>query len=81
MMAVNRFKELIETSGDIMFECDDKKFTICTWCEQGIMIGEQNSPVEDSKYFASADELINNFLVNGVPLAKQTDSIKVEFYN
>ena len=59
-MTISEFKKLIETSGDIMFQCANKKYTICTWCKEGIMIGEQNSPVDDSTYFTSSDELINN---------------------
>ena len=77
-MTRDKFKTIIETSGDIMFDCLDKHYTILTWTDNGITIGEQNND-NDDMVFKSADDLINNYLINGKPLSDIIDNIVITF--
>ncbi|SDA20100.1 hypothetical protein SAMN02910447_01681 [Ruminococcus sp. YE71] len=76
--------ELIDTSGDIMFDCEDKHYTILTWTDEGIFIGEQITETQKKdrhEYFKTGEQLVSEFLVNGKPLGDICDRIVITFSN
>ncbi len=83
-MTRNELVDLIENGGDIMFDCLDKHFTILTWTDQGIFIGEQiteNQKKDIHEYFDSAEQLVAEFKVNGIHLYDLLDKINITFCN
>ncbi len=83
-MTKNELIDLIENSGDIMFDCLDKHYSVFTWTEDGIFIGEQiteEQPEDIHEYFDTAEELVNNFKVNGIHLYDLLDKIKITEYS
>ncbi|MGN1114311.1 MAG: hypothetical protein ACI4RC_04240 [Oscillospiraceae bacterium] len=83
-MTRNELIDLIENGGDIMFDCLDKHYTILTWTDDGIFIGEQiteNQKEDIHEYFDSAEHLVSNFKVNGVHLYDLLDKINITFCN
>ncbi|MDO5125344.1 MAG: hypothetical protein Q4D35_03090 [Ruminococcus sp.] len=83
-MTKSEFIDLIENGGDIMFDCLDKHYTILTWTDDGIFIGEQITETqkeEISEYFNSAEDLVANFKVHGIPLGELIDEVNVTFCN
>ncbi|MBS6503908.1 MAG: hypothetical protein KH415_20240 [Clostridium sp.] len=60
---INKFKEAIEFGSDIEFRYKNKNYTILPWTDEGIVIGLQNS--DDDSKFKSADELIDNYTIDG----------------
>jgi hypothetical protein len=79
----NEFIQLIDESGDIMFSCNGYKLTIITWADEGIGIGFQNKnpALNKIQYFTSSTDLVNNFLLDGIALAKLADKIVIEQCN
>ena len=82
-MKKNEFIQLIDESGDIMFSCNGYKLTIITWVDEGIGIGFQNKnpALNKIQYFTSSTDLVNNFLLDGIALAKLADKIVIEQCN
>lgn len=83
-MTRNELVNLIENGGDIMFDCMDKHYTILTWTDDGILIGEQitNTQKEEiNEYFDTAEQLVSEFKVNGIPLCDLLDKINITFCN
>lgn len=83
-MTRSELVDLIENAGDIMFDCLDKHYTILTWTDDGILIGEQITETqkkERNEYFDSAEELVAEFKVNGIHLYDLLDSINITFCN
>ncbi|MBO5449682.1 MAG: hypothetical protein J5994_10205 [Ruminococcus sp.] len=79
-MTIDEFVQLIDRSGDIMLTCGKYKLTIITWADEGIGIGFQNKnpALNKIQYFSSSTELVNKFLLDGIPLAKLSDKIIID---
>ena len=75
-------KELIEKidkGSDILFDVAGRHFTILTWTDKGIAIGEQNKNTP-AEYFDSPEALVDNFKVDGVTLAELSRGIVITDY-
>lgn len=72
---INKLKEAIEFGSDIEFKYKNKKYTILPWIEEGIVIGPQN--LDDDTIFKSADELINNYIIDGNKIKDIIDEIEI----
>ena len=79
-MTKNEFVSKIDNGYDIMFDILDRHFTIVTWLDEGIGIGEQrkNTPPE---IFRTAEELVECFKVDGRTLAELVDDIVITQYS
>ncbi|MFT3950979.1 MAG: hypothetical protein QM689_03340 [Oscillospiraceae bacterium] len=78
------FIKLIDEGGDIMFDCSDKHYTILTWWDDGIFIGEQitaDQPEDKHEVFLCAQDLVHSFLVNGEPLETLLSDVVITFYS
>ncbi len=80
-MTKQEFAEKIENGRDIMFDVRDKHFTILTWTEKGINIGEQYPKEPKDQSFATPEELLENYLVDGIPLGELSDEVKITDYS
>lgn len=83
-MTRNELVNLIDNGGDIMFDCLDKHYTILTWTDNGILIGEQITATqkeEINEYFDTAEQLVSEFKVNGIHLYDLLDEIKITEYS
>lgn len=80
-MTRNELIEKIENGSDILFDVSGKHYTILTWCDEGIAIGEQNRPEDPLLYFPTAKELVENFKVNGVPLGELAAGVRITEYS
>ena len=69
----------IENGNDIMFSVVGKHFTILTWPDEGIAIGEQNSK-EKPRYFDTPEELVEQFTVDGRSLGELSSKIVITQY-
>ncbi len=80
-MTREEFVWKIEHGDDIMFDVAGKHFAILTWTmeEEGICISEQNVR-ESNQYFQSAEELVDNYSIEGFTLASLVDQIKITDY-
>ncbi len=78
-MTKSDFVWKIEHGDDIMFDVSAKHYTIFTWDEKGIFIGEQNVD-DDGEYFDTAEDLVSKFIVDGVPLENIIDSVNITEY-
>lgn len=72
--------EKIDRGSDIMLDVAGKHYSIFTWMENGIGIGEQAPLDSGLKYFQTAQELVENFKVNGVPLGDITAGVRITDY-
>lgn len=75
------FVEKIENGSDIMFSVSGKQFTILTWMDDGIAIGEQHPNDGDLQYYDTAEDLVDSFLVDGKPLGSLSSNIKITQYS
>lgn len=83
-MTRNELVELIENGRDIMFDCLDKHYTILTWTNEGIFIGEQITDTQRDdihEYYDTAEQLVSNFKVNGIYLYELLDKITITEYS
>lgn len=76
-MTRDEFITKIENGSDIMFDVSGKHFTILTWCENGIGIDEQHPNETGMQYFHTAEELLEKFPVDGVPLGALSGKIVI----
>jgi hypothetical protein len=79
-MTINEFVKKIENGYDIMFDCLDRHFTILTWTEEGINIGEQYPKEQNAKVYKTAKELIDNFMIGEYRLADIVEYIVITDY-
>lgn len=63
----------------VVFTVNGKGYTILVWPEKGISILEWNKE-ETRQYYPDAKSLVNEFKVDGVPLANLTEGIKITEY-
>lgn len=78
-MTKSDFVWKIEHGDDIMFDVFGKHYTILTWPENGIIIGEQNVD-DDGVCFESAEELLDGFTVDGSPLSSIISNVNITNY-
>ena len=79
-MTRSEFIEMIDTGGDIMFDCDGKRYTILCWWEDGPYIAEQVTEANRA-VFKDGEALVKGYMVNGKPLEDRIDQIKITFCN
>lgn len=77
-MTRSEFIKKIEYGDDIMFDVVGRHFTILTWPDEGIFIGEQYT--EDGEYFQDAASLVDNFKINDIPLSGLLHDVKITDY-
>lgn len=77
-MTRSELVELIDTSGDIMFDCDGRSYTILCWAEGGPFIVEQVTEADQAS-FPDGEALVKGYIVNGKPLEERIDQIKITF--
>lgn len=73
--------EKIENGSDIMFSVSGKQFTILTWMDDGIAIGEQHPNDGDLQYYDTAEDLVERFMIDGKPLGAIASNIKITQYS
>lgn len=73
--------EKIETGSDIMFSVAGKQFTILTWTDDGIAIGEQHPNDGDLQYYDTAEDLVESYMVDGKPLGAIASKVKITQYS
>lgn len=78
-MTKDEFIWKIEHGDDIMFDAHGRHFTILTWPEEGINIGEQNL-AHGGEFFQTAEELLNNYHIGGEPLVNMVAEIEITDY-
>ena len=78
-MTKENFKDLIENGSDILFDVSGKHYAIFTWSEEGILIGEQHSS-EPCIAYPTEQDLLDHFLVNGIPLGELAEQIEITEY-
>jgi len=69
----------IENGSDIMFDVENRHFTIFTWMDEGIGIGEQHRR-DKMQYFTSANDLVENFKIDGSPLSSLAGKVVITDY-
>ena len=80
-MTKDDFVEKIENGSDIMFSVSGKQFTILTWMDDGIAIGEQHPNDGDLQYYDTAEDLVERFMIDGKPLGAIASNIKITQYS
>lgn len=71
----------IENGRDIMFDVGSRHYTIITWLDDGIGIGEQNKPEKEISVYPDADTLLKDFLVDGKPLGDLAEKVVITDYS
>ena len=69
----------IENGNDIMFTVIGKHYTILTWPDEGIAIGEQNS-YDKPAYFDTPENLVNQFTIDGRSLGDLASKVIITQY-
>ena len=72
--------EKIENGSDIMFSVAGKQYTILTWTDDGIAIGEQHPNDSDLQYYDTAEDLVENFMVDGKSLGAIASNVRITQY-
>ena len=80
-MTRDDFIEKIENGRDILFEVAGKQFTILTWMDEGIGIGERNCPQKPIQYFSTAQELVDGFMIHDISLSSLIHTAKITDYS
>ena len=80
-MKKSEFIVKIENGRDIMFDVEGRHYTIITWLDDGIGIGEQNKPQNEISIYPDVDTLLNDFLVDGKPLGDLTENVVITDYS
>ena len=79
-MTRNELIEKIDNGSDIMFDVSGRHFTIVTWLDEGIGIGEQHKN-EPLKVFETVEDLISKFKVGDKTLEMLSDKIVITQYS
>ena len=80
-MTRSEFEKLIENGSDIMFSVFGRKYTILTWTDLGICIGEQYPNDGELQYYDTPAELLRNFKINNIPIGEITKDIFITQYS
>ncbi len=78
-MTRDEFVKKIRNGSDIEFTVNGVGYTICTWTDEGISIGEWNK-AESVKNYSSPEELVDDFPVKTKKLGEVTDAIIIINY-
>lgn len=79
-MTKNELIGKIENGSDIMFDVIGRHFTILTWTDEGIAIGEQFPYDGDMKYYSTAVELVENYKIGEMVLAELAGQVIITDY-
>ena len=71
----------IDNGSDIMFSVSGRNFTILTWTDDGIAIGEQYPNDSEIQYFETPEELVDSFTINGKTLGELSNKIVITQYS
>jgi len=63
-----------------MFDVDNRHFTICTWTDVGINIGEQDPNGKGGEVFKYSEELLNGFMISGICLGDLANKVIITDY-
>lgn len=63
----------------MVFSVNGERFTVCDENEKGISIAQWNMP-DTERYFSSAEDLINEYQIDGKPVKEWAESIRIEDY-
>lgn len=64
-----------------MFDVGGRHYTIITWLDDGIGIGEQNKPESEISVYPDAETLLKDFLVDDKPLGDLTEKVVITDYS
>lgn len=73
-----KFKELIDMGADIEFSYNGKMYILLAWIPEGISVGEQNND-EDDNIFSDFEDLMENYVIDGVKFSDVIEDIVIEF--
>ena len=76
---LQKLENLIEAGGDIEISIGNQKYTILPWTEKGIIIGLQET--DEEQVFQTVDTLLDNYMIDGVPLRHLENQIKILFHS
>ena len=79
-MTKNEFINKVENGSDIMFDVVGRHFSIFTWMDEGIGIGEQFPHDDKMQYFDTAEALVENYEIGGKPLADLVNQVVITDY-
>ncbi len=77
-MTIDKFTEIVEDGGDIMFDFEDKHYVIEYWTDCPICICEQITTA-NSREFETVEEMLENYIIDGKPLKDYVKDIKITF--
>jgi len=70
----------IENGSDILFSVAGRHYTILTWTEEGIAIGQQHPNDHEIRYFGTPEELVDNFVIGKKTLGELSKDIVITQY-
>lgn len=79
-MTRDEFAEMIENGSDIMFSVRERNYTILTWPEEGIAIGEQSPNDNELRYYDTPKALLAGFKVDDISLGELSGEIIITQY-
>ncbi len=79
-MTRNEMISKIENGSDIMFDVKGRHFTILTWLPEGIGIDEQHPHDGNTQYFDTAEDLIDQYTIDGKSLSELAKEIVITDY-
>lgn len=71
----------IDNGSDILIDVAGRHFAIFTWCREGIGIGEQYLEDDTLTYFETSTQLVEQFLINGIPIEKHLSTLRITDYS
>ena len=74
---LHELKKLIEFGSDIELSIRGKESVILPWTREGIVIGLRNTDTDD--VFQTADELFQEYLIDGIPFYQLVDEMVITF--
>ena len=74
---LRELKKLIEFGSDIELSIRGKEYVILPWTREGIVIGLRNTDTDD--VFQTADELFQEYLIDGIPFYQLVDEMEITF--
>lgn len=77
-MTRDQFIDTVDAGGDIMLDCRGKHFTICNWNDRPIDIAEQSTG-ENHSLYDTAEDLADQYLIDGIPIGKMLDQVRITF--
>ena len=72
--------DIIDNGSDIMFSVAGRHYTILTWTDKGIAIGEQYPNDHEIRYFETAEELVDHTVIDGKSLGEMAGEIVITQY-